>query len=205
MIETIKQFFLSIWTWFVENKDGIIAFFVSGQALSFVGALVLLIKNLSRTKSNTESTEKLNATLTNTNVMSESVKAIDENFTLLKNENMNLRNELEETKTKLEKSNHDISNKLDVILDVQTIVYSTIRDDEVRSTVNKLLNNARYSGENVRESFEKKIDELKANYEKGFNEVNAKMAESIDTIKGELNNVKNAETKASNRLRNVRY
>ena len=164
MIEWIKAFSISIWNWFIENKDSVTAFFMSGQAISFVAAIVMLIKNLRGTRANTASTETLNKTLTNTNEMSVAVKTLDENFQSLKQENDLLRVELAETESRLQEVNSEIKNKLNAIVEVQAIVYSTIRDDGVRQTVNTILNNARYSEKNFKQELETQIAELKESY-----------------------------------------
>lgn len=202
MIETIGAFGSSIWRWFVENKDVITAFFMSGQFLSFVAALVMLVKSLKRTKTNTDSTNVLNATLTNTNTMSNSIQTLDKNFELLKNENSSLRSELSETETRLQEANKEIRDKLNSIIEVQAIVYSTIRDDSVRQTVNTILNNARYCEKNFKESLETQIEELRKDYNEQLKEVNEKMNKSIDEI---TSNIKTTETAQSKMMKNDTY
>ena len=193
MIEFVKLFAISIWQWFVNNKDAITAFFMSGQALSFVAAIVMLIKNLRGTKANTASAEVLIKSLNSNNEMKESVTKLSENFESLKSENDALRNELKETEEKLLKVNNETINKLNSIIEVQSIVYSTIRDDGVRQTVNTILNNARYSEENFKESLEKQIEEFRNTYNSELQKVNELMTKSIDDVKNNLNAAKNAE------------
>lgn len=205
MIETLTQFGSSIWQWFLDNKDAIMAFFMSGQALSFIAALVMLIKNLKGTKENTASTQKLDKTLDNTNNMCDSVTELNNNFKLLKEENDNLRNDLKETENKIVQSNEELRNKLNAIIEVQSIVYTTIRDDGVRQTVNTILNNARYSEKNFKESLEKQIDEMKINFTKELNTVNEHALKSVEEIKSELNASKKAEEKMLKRKESIRY
>jgi septal ring factor EnvC (AmiA/AmiB activator) len=193
MIEFVKSFAISIWQWFVNNKDAIVAFFISGQAVSFVAAIVMLIKNLKGTKANTASAKVLTESLNSNNEMKESVTKLGENFESLKLENDTLRNELKETEDKLLKVNNETINKLNSIIEVQSIVYSTIRDDNVRQTVNTILNNARYSEENFKESLEKQIEEFRNTYNSELQKVNELMTKSIDEVKNNLNAAKNAE------------
>lgn len=204
-MEWLKSFGISVWQWFVENKDGITAFFMSGQALSFVAALVMLVKNLRGTRDNTKSTKTLNETMEKSNEMHSSVIKLDENFKALKDENDKLRTELSETETKLQSANDEIKNKLNAIIEVQAIVYSTIRDDGVRMTVNKILNNARYSEKNFKEALETQIEELKQNYTDELKAVNEKMAKSMDDIKSELAATETAKNLMSKRTENIRY
>ena len=205
MIDTITQFGMSIWQWFIDNKDAITAFFISGQALSFVAALVMLVKNLKGTNANTASTKKLNKALEDTNEVHDSVVSLDENFKLLKEENDGLREELKETETRVTISNEELKEKLNAIIEVQAIVYSTIRDDSVRQTVNKVLNNARYCEKNFKESLETQIEELKQSYSNELQAIDEKMGKSVDAIKSELSAVKTAEQQMAARNNNIRY
>lgn len=193
MIEFVKLFAISIWQWFVNNKDAITAFFISGQAVSFVAAIVMLVKNLKGTKANTASAKVLTESLNSNNEMKESVTKLGKDFESLKLENDTLRDELKETEGKLLKVNNETINKLNSIIEVQSIVYSTIRDDSVRQTVNTILNNARYSEENFKESLEKQIEEFRNTYNSELQKVNELMTKSIDEVKNNLNAAKNAE------------
>lgn len=205
MIEWIKSFATNIWQWFVENKDSITAFFMSGQAISFVAAIVMLVKNLRGTKDNTLSTNILNETLTNTNEMSNSIISLDSNFVMLKQENMSLRAELKETEDKLQEVNNEIKNKLNAIIEVQAIVYSTIRDDGVRQTVNTILNNARYSEKNFKDELQIQIAELKENYSNELKMVNDKMAKSMDEIAEKLSATETAKATMIEKTETLRY
>ena len=206
MIEYIKAFGLSIWEWIVANRDSISTFVLSGQFASLVGALILLIRQIRQVKSNTNSTNMLNQTLTNTNTMSTSVKELDENFRSLKMENDSLRTELSETEDRLQAANNEIMNKLNAIIEVQSIVYSTIRDDGVRQTVNTILNNARYSEKNFKQELETQIETLKATYENEMATLTKKVAASISEMSDSLNAGEQAKVALKKRMdENVRY
>lgn len=204
-MEWVKSFFLNIWQWFTENKDGITAFFMSGQAISFVAAIVMLIRNLKGMKTNTSSTNALNQTLVNTNTMSESVESLKIDFAALKSENDCLRSELKSTETLLEESNKELKNKLNAILEVQSIVYSTIRDDSVRQTVNTLLNNARYSEKNFKEELQSQIDDLQSKLSNEVNAMTDKITESVNKVKTVMDAEENAKNVMQNKFKNIRY
>ena len=203
MIEFVKSFATSIWQWFVNNKDAITAFFISGQAVSFVAAIVMLVKNLKGTKANTASAKVLTESLNSNNEMKESVTKLGKDFESLKLENDTLRDELKETERKLLKVNNETINKLNSIIEVQSIVYSTIRDDSVRQTVNTILNNARYSEENFKESLEKQIEEFRTTYNSELQKVNELMTKSIDEVKNNLHAAQNAENIMKKRSEDV--
>lgn len=201
-IETIQQYGKSIWEWFTINKDAITAFFMSGQFLSFVGAVVALVKTMSAVKTNTQSSKTLNSTLEKTNEMSESVTKVDGDVTKLTEENVGLRKELSSVYEKLEYGNNQLIEKLNAILDVQSVVYSTIRDDSVRQTVNTMLNNARYSDANTREKLQAQIDELKSTFDTEVANVKDIVDKVIDNVSNNLNAVEMAKKKAQE-LKNI--
>lgn len=209
MIDLIKSYFISLYQWFVEHQDPITLLSILVQIVSLVAAIVLLIKNLKGTKNNTSSTDKLNETLENTNSMSQSVVNLDGSVSSLKTENESLRTKLAETEEALLKSNKELANKLNAIIEVQSIVYSTIRDDGVRQTVNTILNNARYSEKNFKEELENKIEEFKQTYSTELKSINDKFTNSIDQVAKQLSATDIAkvamETKSKAKNNNLRY
>lgn len=204
-LQMVTAFGNSIWTWLVEHKEEIYAFVMSGQFVSLIVALVTIFRQFKQVKINTNSSQTLNKTLENTNTMSTSVTQLDTNFQLLKVENDSLRSELKETENKLETENKDILNKLNAIIEVQGIVYSTIRDDGVRQTVNTILNNARYSEQNFKESLEQQIDELKNNYAIELENINQRVTEGLENLSSSLKAGEKAKATMSNRTESTRY
>ena len=195
MIETLQKFAMSAWSWFVENKDTITAFFMSGQFASLVAAGVALIRTIKKTEQNTKSTDTLNEALTKTNKMSESVDDVSKKVKNLTEENTGLREELKVTEEKLIKQNSELMNKLNAIIDVQTIVYSTIRDDAVRQNVNTLLNNARYRDTNTKEQLQMQIDELRSTYSSTVEQMNKTVDEAVNKVSDILNIVDASKAK----------
>lgn len=198
MIETINVWFNNLWLWCVENKDAISTFFMSGQFITLVSALVMLIKNIKQVKSNTDSTKALDATLINTNTMSGQINQLSEDVTHLTNENESLREDLAHTQECILESNQIITDKLNAIIEVQSIVYSTIRDDSVRQTVNTILNNARYSEKNFKEQLENEIVSIKQEFDAKMNEMNAHMNVVVQKVVDSVN----ASETAKNRMKN---
>ena len=195
MIETINLFFTNVWGWILEHKEEISTFFMSGQFVSLVTAIVMLIKNAKQIRSNTSSTEALNSTLTNTNTMSGQIASLEKSVTSLEKENAGLRDELEETKNAITTDNKLIANKLNAILEVQSIVYSTIRDESVRQTVNTLLNNARYSDKNFKEQLQSEIEAIKTEFESKMSDMSKAVNETINNVSKSMNAVEDARNK----------
>jgi hypothetical protein len=195
MIETINLFFTNVWGWVLEHKEEISTFFMSGQFVSLVTAIVMLIKNAKQIRSNTSSTETLNSTLTNTNTMSGQITSLEKSFTKLEKENAGLRDELEKTKNAITTDNKLIANKLNAILEVQSIVYSTIRDESVRQTVNTLLNNARYSDKNFKEQLQTEIEAIKTEFESKMSDMSKAVNQTINNVSKSMNAVEDARNK----------
>ena len=196
MIEFLTTLKDNCWLWFLDNKDTILAWFMSGQAASVITTIVMLVKNAKQIKGNTESTKTLNTTLENTNVMKDDVDTLKEKVSVLTDENTKLSNSVLDLETKLSQSNNLIASKLDAIIEVQSIVYSTIRDDSVRQTVNTILNNARYSDTNFKEQLESEISGLKAEFETKMADISKGMNEAIDKVSNSVNAAETAKARA---------
>lgn len=196
MIEFLTALKDNCWLWFLDNKDTIIAWFMSGQAVSVIASFVMLIRNAKQIKSNTDSTNTLNGTLENTNVMKEDLDTLKQKVVTLADENEKLSNSVVELETKLSDSNKLIASKLDAIIEVQSIVYSTIRDDSVRQTVNTILNNARYSNTNFKEQLESEISGLKAEFETKIADISKGMTDAIDKVSTTVNAAEVAKARA---------
>lgn len=196
MIEFLTTLKDNCWLWFLDNKDTILAWFMSGQAASVITTIVMLVKNAKQIKGNTESTKTLNTTLENTNVMKDDVDTLKEKVSVLTEENTKLSNSVTDLEDKLSQSNKLIASKLDAIIEVQSIVYSTIRDDSVRQTVNTILNNARYSDTNFKEQLESEISGLKAEFETKMADISKGMNEAIDKVSNSVNAAETAKARA---------
>lgn len=196
MIETLYTFWNNICLWYTENEQTITAFFMSGQFVSLIAAIVMLVKNIKQIKNNTSSTSKLDNTLTKTNEMAGELNCLKEDVKTLTEDNSKLSEELNETREKLQYSNSLIADKLNSILEVQTIVYSTIRDDSVRQTVNTILNNARYSEKNFKEQLEHEIESLKEEFEHKMADVNESVTNAVRKVSDSVNAAETAKNRA---------
>ena len=207
MIETAQSFCYNIWLWYLEHREGISTFFMSGQFASLIGMIVMTLRNLKQVKSNTDSSKELKDALNKNERMSKSITQLQSDFNVLKEENTLLRADLGAKEEKIIESNSQITDKLNSILEVQSIVYSTIRDDDVRLTVNKILNNARYCDKNFKEELQGKIEEMKCDFEKKLEEVNESVHHSIEDVTNTMNPAEAAKLR-SQQLQNdevIRY
>lgn len=141
--------------WFVENKETILAVLTAIQSSGLIGFIAWAVKSTKQVKLNTKTTETLNKSIT-------CVDGLNGEVTEMKDVNKKLIEKCEH----LENQMNDLQNSMDILLtkvdamiEVQSVVYTTIKDDKTRATVNNLLTNAKYA---VTEQRKKLIDELEA-------------------------------------------
>ena len=145
----------NIGKWFVENKETILAVLTAIQSSGLIGFIAWAVKSTKQVKLNTKTTETLNKSIT-------CVDSLNGEVTEMKDVNKTLIEKceyLENQMNDLQNSMDILLTKVDAIIEVQSVVYTTIKDDKTRATVNNLLTNAKYA---VTEQRKKLIDELEA-------------------------------------------
>lgn len=145
----------NIGKWFVENKETILAVLTAIQSSGLIGFIAWAVKSTKQVKLNTKTTETLNKSITCVDGLNGEVAEMkDVNKTLIEKCDY-----LENQMNDLQNSMDILITKVDAIIEVQSVVYTTIKDDKTRATVNNLLTNAKYA---VTEQRKKLIDELEA-------------------------------------------
>lgn len=145
----------NIGKWFVENKETILAVLTAIQSSGLIGFIAWAVKSTKQVKLNTKTTETLNKSITCVDSLNgEVIEMKDVNKTLIEKCEY-----LENQMNDLQNSMDILLTKVDAMIEVQSVVYTTIKDDKTRATVNNLLTNAKYA---VTEQRKKLIDELEA-------------------------------------------
>lgn len=181
----MMEFLYSCYLWVAENYEKILLTISSAQFVSLISSLVLLYKTIKSSKDNTASSKALNEALTNTNAMSADVVYIKEENETLKAQNKELADKLESLQKDFtsaqEKLNSRVADgqetllkKLNSMIEVQSIVYSTIRDETVRNTVNSILVHAKY---------DEPKDETKAKLKEQIEALKSKLEEKTEEVK----------------------
>lgn len=171
MIEWLQ----SIGNWFATNKDPIVAT-LSAVATSGVGVnLWQFFKNRKIVTENTKNAGELIAALKENELLKPAVAKVEEALSTVK-----------EKQTALEKKVIDSINgidtlvtKVNAILDVQSLVYQTIKDESTRVAVNNILTNAKYAVTEQRAQLIKELNALKEENARITAESNAKVEESV--------------------------
>lgn len=145
----------NIGKWFVENKETILAVLTAIQSSGLVGFIAWAVKSTKQVKLNTKTTETLNKSITCVDSLNGEVAEMKDVNKVLIEKCDYLENQMND----LENSMDILITKIDAIIEVQSVVYTTIKDDKTRATVNNLLTNAKYA---VTEQRKKLIDELES-------------------------------------------
>lgn len=143
----------NIGKWFVENKETILAVLTAIQSSGLIGFIAWAVKSTKQVKLNTKTTETLNKSITCVDGLNGEVAEMKDVNKVLIEKCDYLENQMND----LENSMDILITKIDAIIEVQSVVYTTIKDDKTRATVNNLLTNAKYA---VTEQRKKLIDEL---------------------------------------------
>ena len=145
----------NIGKWFIDNQETILAVLTAIQSSGLIGFIAWAVKSTKQVKLNTKTTEVLNNSIS-------CVDGLNGEVIVLKDVNKELIEKceyLENQMNDLQNSMDILLTKVDAIIEVQSVVYTTIKDDKTRATVNNLLTNAKYA---VTEQRKKLIEELEA-------------------------------------------
>lgn len=178
----MTAFFQNIYTWLAANSNKIVAFLTSANFLAMLTLVVNTVRTIKTNKgvaiTSTDLKNELTESSKNRTVI-ESIKGVSET---IKEVTEATKTAIDETKALLDKELLTVTNKVNAMLEVQSLVYSTIRDDSLRQTVSNLLNTARYSDANTKEQLQSEIDSLKKALNDKMEEVNQTMSDAIDKV-----------------------
>ena len=181
----MMEFLTSCYQWVAENYEKIMMVLQSTQFASLVAGALFLWKTIVSTKQNTASSKKLDETVSKNNKMSENVVHIKNENEKLKAQNEALKSTVQNFETKfdefvdkingrLESEQAVLTKKLNAVIDVQSIVYSTIRDDNTRTAINSILTNAK---------FDETADETRQKLMQEVTDLKTKLAEEMEKVK----------------------
>lgn len=178
----MTEFFQNIYAWLAANSNKIVAFLTSANFLAMLTLVVNTIRTIKTNKgvaiTSTDLKNELSESSKNRSVIA-SIKGVSET---IKDVTEATKTAIDETKALLDKELLTVTNKVNAMLEVQSLVYSTIRDDSLRQTVSNLLNTARYNDANTKEQLQSEIDSLKKALNDKMEEVNQTMSDAIDKV-----------------------
>lgn len=178
----MTEFFQNIYAWLAANSNKIVAFLTSANFLAMLTLVVNTVRTIKTNKgvaiTSTDLKNELTESSKNRSVIA-SIKGVSET---IKDVTEATKTTIDETKALLDKELLTVMSKVNAMLEVQSLVYSTIRDDSLRQTVSNLLNTARYSDANTKEQLQSEIDSLKKALNEKMEEVNQTMSDAIDKV-----------------------
>lgn len=178
----MTEFFQNCWQWALNNRDGIVAFFTSANFIAFLTTIVTIVKSI---KSNTQTrvsnekiVEGLNAT---TDVKSNVVELTVNNKA--SNEKLDaLVAKQDAMQKQLDSFIENTTAKVNAMLEVQTIVYSTIKDDTMRNSVNTILIDAKHCESSAKAKLQEELEELKAKLVETTTKIATEISETVDNV-----------------------
>lgn len=191
----MTDFFQSCWQWIVTNKEGIFTFFTSANFLAIISTIIALVKTIKSTNKNTIANNEVKECLTSTTTVKKDV----EDIKIVSKNSQEMLDNLSEIENRIENKLNDFvdifNTKINAMLEVQSIVYSTIKDDNMRNSVNSILVNAKYSEASVRAKLQEEIEELKAKLAEATSKITEEVTETIDKVQNVMNNGVNTNDK----------
>ena len=176
------EFFRNVFTWFVEHKDEIVVFFTSTNFAAVISSVILLIKQIKATRNTNKSVENSSSILDKAVELAQSVTSVSD-------KTASTESNTEEIKTKIDSVNKQFVNELEILqqklnamLEVQTIVYNSMKDETARKNVFNLLTQAKLVETSKYSELEQQVESLKKKVEEKVNDVQSVVEETVTTV-----------------------
>ena len=176
------EFFKNLFTWFVEHKDEIVVFFTSTNFAAVVSSVILLIKQIKATRNTNKSVENSSSILDKAVELAQHVTSVSDKAS-------STENNTEEIKVKIDSVNKQFVNELEILqqkinamLEVQTIVYNSMKDETARKNVFNLLTQAKLVETSKYSELEQQVESLKKKVEEKVNDVQNVVEETVTTV-----------------------
>ena len=176
------EFFKNLFTWFVEHKDEIVVFFTSTNFAAVISSVILLIKQIKATRTTNKSVENSSSILDKAVELAQSVTSVSD-------KTASTESNTEEIKTKIDSVNKQFVNELEILqqklnamLEVQTIVYNSMKDETARKNVFNLLTQAKLVETSKYSELEQQVESLKKKVDEKVNDVQNVVEETVTTV-----------------------
>ncbi len=176
------EFFSNVWLWIKENLNGILTVVTSAQFISIVLTIVKLIKQTKSLADNTGISKELSKSLEKNEKLSDKVQVLGEASVKLHDEQEVTNKKLDEIEQRVNSALDSALNKLNSVVEVMSIVYSGLKDENARKAVNTILTNAKYAETETRLKLLEEINKLKAEAAKMTEDMNNLVAESAKKV-----------------------
>ena len=116
----------------MAHYEGIVTFVTSAQFAAIIGLVILLVKQIKKVKKNTETTNSLQIKIVELDEMQRKMVVLTTQMAAVEQENRELKNTV-----KL------MSKQFNLFFEAQTILYSTHKNENTRSSLMRIANKAR--------------------------------------------------------------
>lgn len=177
------EFFTNIWNWIVENKDEIITVLTSVQFVTLITTVIQLFKSNKKSTTFVNTQEEMNKVLVELNKALEVINETNENTKKLIDttvEQDKVTNDFIAEAKELLNTNQD---KLNAMIDAQRNVWSTVKDENIRTNVNNILTNARYLETSNIVEMRNTIEKLEQSLINKTSEIQNEVTETVKQVK----------------------
>lgn len=184
--------------WFTEIEPIVSSFLTPATFASAVTVVITVIRMTRSNKRNLLASGELKTSLNLNNGLSKKVDALKEELERRDVEMAKIHKENEELKNLISTMRSDVldicnsnETKIRAMIDVQSVVYSTIKDENIRNTVNGLLTNAKYSESISRAKLRKEAEDLKSKMADKVTEIQSIVESAANVVEGIVDSDKN--------------
>lgn len=178
----MMEFFSNIGSWLVEYKDQILVFVTSSQFLTFAAMIASWFKERKANKVNSQNVANLTAAVTENNTLKSDIADVKTNGQTINDKLDTLTASEEKFDAKTEAALNLLISKFNAMLEVQSLVYSTIKDERIRNAVHSILTTAKYDENTTRIELQRQVEELRAMVAQKTEELNAYVGERVGEV-----------------------
>lgn len=146
--------------WLSENAGSIVAFLTGTNFIAIVTSIVTVLKLFTSIKSNRKSIQNLDNSTIDLENQLKVLKDNEPSFVEMKDTIARVDNVTKSINDSYLQAYDVLNKKLNSMIEVQQLVYSTIKDDTLREHVQDVLMNAKFAEQQTRKELENKIIEL---------------------------------------------
>ena len=173
----------NIWEWVEVNSEAIIGALSSLNLGGIVTNLLYARKQRKTISDNTVAAAKLNESTADLIAAKNEVTENTKETKALNEEVVKLRAENERLKETVEQS----MSKVDTIIEILGVVYGTLKDETVRTAVQNIITNAKYSESTIRKQLKEQIEELQAKIAEDAELLKTQAKETVEKIESITN------------------
>ena len=175
----MSEFFSNIGNWFIENKDTILLWLQGLCTSGTIGVIINLVLTGRKVKNNTTLSADLLNALPIVGESKNAISALIERITTLESDNKSLQDTNTLRYTEIQNSVDSLLNKINALVETESIKSQTIKDETLRTTVGNVLTNAKYNETQTRTKLLETIASLQKKLEQKNNADNEEIKQAL--------------------------